>query len=133
MKPLNTLLRWLGLEITETELDAWVARQPPPAISFQEIKDVASPPPDEAVEPGVFFRVMRGDKPKWVLFQCPCGCRTVITLSLQLAHRPHWGAHRSKQHRPSLRPSVWRDVGCFSHFVVDDGRVYWCADSGSPP
>lgn len=129
----KALFSWLGLGSTETDVDAWIARQPVPAIVFPEIKNVASPPPNEEVEPGVFYQVMRGDKPKWTLFLCPCGCRSVITLSLQPVHRPHWTIRLSHDGRPSMRPSVWRDIGCLSHFWVDDGRSYWCNDTGTPP
>jgi hypothetical protein len=133
MPRFRTFLNWLGLGSAETDFEVWIARQPVPAITFPEIKEVVSPPPNEAVQPGVFYRVLRNDQPKWALFLCPCGCRAVITLSLQLAHRPHWTVRASKDRRPSMRPSVWQDIGCFSHFWVEDGRIYWCSDTGSPP
>jgi len=133
MSRFKAFFNWLGFESAETDFDAWVARQPLPPVTFHEINDVASPPPNDSVRPGVFFRVMRNDQPKWALFLCPCGCRSVVTLSLQLAHRPHWTVRESKNRRPSMRPSVWRDIGCLSHFWVEDGRIYWCGDTGSPP
>lgn len=133
MSRFKALFNWLGFESAEADFDAWVARQPPPPVTYHEINDVASPPPNESVRPGVFIRVMRNDQPKWALFLCPCGCRSVVTLSLQFAHRPHWTVSESKKHRPSMRPSVWRDIGCMSHFWVEDGRIYWCGDTGSPP
>src|SRR6266513_2219751 len=111
MPRFKTLLSWVGLASAETDFDVWIARRPLPAIAFPEITNVASPPANEAVEPAVFYRVMRNDQPKWALFLCPCGCRSVITLSLQLAHRPHWTVRSSKERRPSMRPSVWRDIG----------------------
>ncbi len=133
MPPFKKLFRLLAPGSAETDFDAWITRQPLPAITFREITDVASPPANEAVLPDVFYRVMRNEQPKWALFLCPCGCRSVITLSLQLAHRPHWTVCASKERRPSMRPSVWRDIGCFSHFWVEDGRIYRCGDTGSPP
>ena len=133
MPRFRTFLDWLGLTSEETEFETWIARQPVPAIIFPEITDVASPPPNDAVQPGIFYRVMRIDRPKWALFLCPCGCDTVITLSLQTAHRPHWTVRASKDQRASMRPSVWRDTGCLSHFWIVDGRVYWCSDTGISP
>ena len=133
MPRFEKFLSWLGFESTETDFDDWIARQLLPAITFTRIEDVASPPPNEAVQPGAFYRVMRNDQPKWALFLCPCGCRSVIALSLQLAHRPHWTLRESEERRPSMKPSVWRDIGCFSHFWVEDGRIYRCDDTGSPP
>ena len=133
MSRFSSLLGWFGLGTAETDFDAWIARQPLPAITFAGITDVSAPPPNNAVQPAVFYRVMRNELPKWALFQCPCGCRSVITLSLQPVHRPHWTVRTSKGRRPSMRPSVWRDMGCFSHFWVEDGRVYWCGDTGILP
>jgi hypothetical protein len=117
----------------EQELVAWMARHKLPPVTFAELLDVISPPPDTDVREGVFYRVMRGDTPKWALFLCPSGCRSVVTLSLQAVHVPHWTVQPSSNQRPSVRPSVWRDIGCYSHFFVEDGRVYWCMNSGSPP
>lgn len=129
----NTFLSWLRLGSAETDFDAWIAGQPSPAITFQQISDVEAPPLNELVQSGVFYRVMRIDRAKWALFLCPCGCRSVITLSLQHAHRPHWTVRASRDSRPSMRPSVWRDIGCRSHFWIEDGRVYWCSDTGISP
>lgn len=133
MSRFKVFFSWLWSRSTERDFEAWIARQPQPAITFSEINEVVSPPPNESVQAGAFYRVMRDNKPKWALFLCPCGCHSVVTLSLQRAHWPHWNVRASAERRPSLRPSVWRDVGCLSHFWVEDGRVYWCGDTGSPP
>ena len=120
-------------ESIDFDVDSWIARQPKPAVAFAQIIDVSVPPVNASVDEGKFYRVARNGEPKWALFQCPCGCGFVVTLSLQPTHRPRWRVRTSDDDRPTLRPSVWRDGGCFSHFFVDDGRVYWCLDSGSPP
>ena len=98
-------------------------------VHFHEITLVAKPPSNEQVEASKLYYVVSGDKPKWSLFRCPCGCRSVITLSLQSAHRPHWSISTSSTRRPTLYPSVWRDTGCLSHFWVRDGRISWCFDT----
>lgn len=133
MPRFKNLLRWLGFASDGTEFESWVSRQPAPSITFKEITDVGSPPANELVQGRVFYRVLRDEKEKWALFLCPCGCGAVITLSLQHVHRPHWEVRLSRKRRPSLRPSVWRDIGCLSHFWIEDGRVYWCGNSGSSP
>ncbi len=115
------------------EFDRWLSRQPSPPVAFAEITEVGAPPANDHVKAGVLYKVARNTQPKWVLFLCPCGCNNVITLSLQTAHRPHWLLYPSKDQRPTLRPSVWRDVGCFSHFILQDGRIYWCNDTGISP
>lgn len=111
----------------------WFSRKPLPPITFPNIGVVDRPPPNKAVEKNVFYFVSRERRPKWALFQCPCGCGEVVTLSLQRTHRPYWVVRKSRNRRANLLPSVWRDVGCMSHFWIHDGRVYWCDDSGSSP
>jgi len=129
----RAILRWLGHNTAADDIDEWFARQPRPKVTFPFVTDVDQPPSNHAVQTGVFYRVMRAGRPKWALFLCPCGCRSVITLSLQPVHQPHWVVRIGKGDRPSMRPSVWRDIGCLSHFWIEDGRIYWCTDSGSRP
>lgn len=80
-----------------------------------------------------FFCQLHNNKYKWVMFRCPCQCGDVITISLQSVHKPFWKLSLSQHKRPTLYPSVWRDKGCFSHFWVKDGRVFWCVDTGNDP
>lgn len=62
-----------------------------------------------------------------VAFLCPCGCNDVIQLNL-LKHggRPCWTVNRGMDDRANLSPSVWRKVGCKSHFFLKEGIVKWC-------
>ena len=76
---------------------------------------------------------IHNNKYKWCMFQCPCNCGDVVTLSLQLLHSPFWKLYLSPWKRPTLQPSIWRYEGCFSHFWVKDGRVFWCVDTGDDP
>ena len=112
--------------------DAWFARQPLPPVLFPDVRRVDRPPRNEDIGKNAFYLVSFRRRPKWALFQCPCGCKTIVTLSLQKAHRPYWTV-KNRVNRPTLQPSVWRDVGCLSHFWIHDGRVYWCPDSGTFP
>jgi hypothetical protein len=127
MPPYDWNWEWLAGD--EGDFRDWSAAQALPSIAFSAITDIAAPPSNNTVQAGAFYRVMRHRQPKWALFLCPCGCREVVTLSLQAVHRPHWRVRSSEQQRPSLRPSVWRDVGCRSHFWIEDGRVYWCRET----
>lgn len=106
---------------------------PEPPVIYPSITSVNKAPRNEDVAPGALYFVVNGNKPKWTLFKCPCGCGKVVTLSLQRVHRPHWRLTRTDAARPTLYPSVWRDKGCMSHFWIRDGRVYWCKDTGSAP
>lgn len=57
---------------------------------------------------------------------CPCGCGQRIELNLLKAARPCWQAQLSGDGSISLTPSVWRRMGCRSHFVLNEGRIDWC-------
>lgn len=60
-------------------------------------------------------------------FICPCGCEALITLNLLSSPgRPLWTVTSGKQKLASLAPSVWRKVGCKSHFIMRDGKIIWC-------
>ncbi|MCF8567897.1 hypothetical protein LLE49_24550 [Alicyclobacillus tolerans] len=57
---------------------------------------------------------------------CPCGCGEVLHMSLHPDGRPRWELTRHPDGTVSLSPSVWRKVGCRSHFFLERGRVRWC-------
>lgn len=131
MSPISRFLRWL--RSSEENFETWIARQAKPPVHFNGIVVVDSPPTNDVVAGMTFYVVTRKGSQRWALFSCPCGCKAVVTLSLQTIHRPNWKVRSSDERRPTLRPSVWRDVGCLSHFFVNDGRIYWCSDSGTSP
>ncbi|MHA6281278.1 DUF6527 family protein [Salinimicrobium sp. CAU 1759] len=90
-------------------------------------------PSNDEIQERVFIKVVYKGKPYWCLFKCPCGCRRVISLSLQENHEPHWELKVTESGRPSLFPSVWQNTGCLSHFWIDGGSVLWCGNSGMKP
>jgi hypothetical protein len=48
---------------------------------------------------------------------CPCGCGEQLPINLDPEAGPAWVAHQYGG-KLSVYPSVWRDVGCESHFIV---------------
>ena len=56
---------------------------------------------------------------------CPCGCKEVINLNLLQTVRPRWRVKEHADGTVTLTPSVWRQMGCRSHFVLRRGRVEW--------
>lgn len=58
--------------------------------------------------------------------RCPCGCNSIIELLLIREIRPSWELSIDLRGRPSLSPSIWRQVGCRAHFWLRDGKVIWC-------
>lgn len=104
-----------------------------PKVVYSEIRVVEKTPPDNTISNIEIVVVIHMGKNYWSIFKCPCGCGETISLSLNPANRPSWSVRQSKQGRPTLYPSVWQSKGCCSHFWIDDGRVYWCSDSGILP
>jgi hypothetical protein len=97
-----------------------------PKVHFKSMTIANKTPRSDTVGDKDFIMVVFQRKPYWVLFRCPCGCRIVISLSLQKMHRPHWTVRKNSEGRPTVYPSVWQNNGCCSHFLIRDGRVYWC-------
>jgi hypothetical protein len=57
---------------------------------------------------------------------CPCGCGDVIELNLLKQARPCWSVREHSDGTLTLAPSVWRQKGCRSHFILRRGRIDWC-------
>lgn len=136
MSILNRITAWLSAAFAPPpahDHGAQRALEPEAPVHFTAITVVGKPPGNENTVPGQLYCVMTANQPKWALFKCPCGCESVVTLSLQPMHRPHWRLTRTHSGRPMLYPSVWRDQGCLSHFWVRDGRIAWCYDTGTHP
>ena len=60
---------------------------------------------------------------------CPCGCKQRLEVMLLDGVKPRWDFFLDAGGRPSLKPSVWRVVGCRSHFWLRGGQIIWCEDS----
>lgn len=65
------------------------------------------------------------ERPHNVVFQCPCGCGDILVINVNPKAGPSWGV-RQKGNQLTLMPSVWRDQGCKSHFILWDSQVWWC-------
>src|SRR5262245_17096273 len=78
--------------------------------------------PDEPNERIVY--IYRSGGAAWGLgFLCPCGCEEVIELNLITQTRPCWKIQTKWDTTPTIHPSVWRKVGCRSHFWIRDGII----------
>lgn len=75
-------------------------------------------------EPGVAVVVRRGVLRSLVM-ACPDGCGDVLTINLDQRAGPPWRLYLDKR-GTSLFPSVWRETGCCSHFIVWRSKIYWC-------
>ena len=67
-----------------------------------------------------------GEEDWCVGMRCPCGCGHTIELLLIREAAPRWNLSTDAHGLPTLKPSVWRQTGCRSHFWVRSGRIDWC-------
>jgi hypothetical protein len=66
--------------------------------------------------PGDAVLVQRG-RPRWLVLSCPCGCGEQLPVNLDARAGPAWRFYRSGP-AITLFPSVWRESGCESHFII---------------
>ncbi len=57
---------------------------------------------------------------------CPCGCRETLFLNLLQDEFPNWKWRIGADGTVTLTPSVWRKIGCKSHFFLREGMIQWC-------
>jgi hypothetical protein len=80
--------------------------------------------PDD-LAPMVVYAIGEGSHLWHIAMLCPCGCGAKIQLNTLPDDNPCWTL-LARDGVPTLRPSVWRKVGCRSHFILRDGRINWC-------
>lgn len=66
-----------------------------------------------------------------IIVCCPCGCREPLPINLDSRAGPAWRLYRDRPSSITLFPSIWRESGCGSHFIVWRGRVYMIPDYDS--
>ncbi len=64
--------------------------------------------------------------PYQAVVHCPCGCKEAIYVDVANQSKAKWSLTTHSNESISLHPSVWRTVGCRSHFLVRRGKVIWC-------
>ena len=75
-----------------------------------------------ATSPGELVLVERA-RPRVLVIRCPCGCGDDIVINLDRLAGPAWRLYE-KGAGVTVFPSVWRDSGCESHFVIAGGRIF---------
>src|SRR5437899_8481676 len=74
--------------------------------------------------PGDAVLVRRGTL-RSVLMRCPDGCGETLVVNLDPRAGKAWKLDM-RTGKATLYPSVWRDGGCGSHFIVWRAHVLWC-------
>lgn len=76
------------------------------------------------LKPGEALLVHRGVL-RSIFFCCPDGCGERFNINLDPRAGKAWRLYETKQGL-TLFPSVWRDTGCGSHFIVYRNHIIWC-------
>lgn len=74
-------------------------------------------------KPGDIALVVRG-VPRMLVFACPDGCGDIVPVNLDPRADKAWHYYR-RDDGDSLYPSVWREEGCQSHFILWNDAIYW--------
>ena len=74
--------------------------------------------------PGDAAMVERGTVRSLVM-RCPDGCGETLVVNLDPRAGKAWRFYR-RCGVVSVYPSVWRDGGCESHFIIWKDRILWC-------
>ena len=78
---------------------------------------------DLLTAPGDAVLVERG-RPRLLVLACPCGCGEIYPVNLDHRAGQAWRLYGDNRRGFSLFPSVWRDTGCESHFIVWRDQIY---------
>lgn len=72
------------------------------------------------------------ERPKWVVFDCPCRTGHRIMVSLDSSHSPHWRI--VGDNKLTIWPSFYyRTTVQRCHYVIKHGQVVWVCDKEHRP
>ena len=79
---------------------------------------------DLLLNPGDTTLVLRSH-PRLIVMMCPCGCGDQIVINVDPNAGPAWSVYCVDDNFEELTiyPSIWRDTGCGSHFIVWRGNI----------
>ena len=61
--------------------------------------------------------------PRWLMLSCPCGCGEEFPINLDPRAGPAWALYQTRKTGISVFPSVWREGGCESHYIIWRGKI----------
>lgn len=113
---INVISRYIGWFFNKDS-----ARQSRYSLQIFEERRLAA---SAAQAPDIAAMVRSGNKNKWLLFMCPCGCKQQIALNLMEGHTPRWRVDIQSPTSFSVHPSV-DATSCGAHFWLKNGLVIW--------
>jgi hypothetical protein len=119
------MMRWF-LRVWRLFIAWLVGRDEHPTLSaaFQIVQVTEDP---DLLVPNRLYAVGENGHLWHAVLLCPCGCGERISLNLLTDDTPCWTL-KNASGVPTLHPSVWRHVGCRSHFFLRGGRIEWCLE-----
>lgn len=115
---------WRHLVAFWNWLLSWFVREKPVrplhTVYLEELPD--------ALDPKDVYVLGEGQHLWFVAMLCPCGCKETLQMSLLHDAKPKWKIFEHGDGTITLQPSVWRKVGCRSHFFLRCGLIQWCPD-----
>lgn len=76
--------------------------------------------------------VVNRGQPRSVVMACPDGCGEILTINLDPRAGPAWRLYDERRGM-TLFPSIWRETGCESHFILWRDSIYWCGPGDDWP
>jgi len=99
-------------------------KEPARRVSFKGKVEFRREVDELTTIPGDSVIVGRG-RPRSFVIACPDGCGEHLTINLDDRSGPASRWYETNR-GITLFPSVWRDSGCKSHFIVWHGAILWC-------
>lgn len=93
-----------------------------------QLKTVRTEELPQILNPEHIYVLGEGNNLWFVALLCPCGCGGFLQMSLLPGANPQWRLTQHADGSISLEPSVWRRIGCRSHFFIRNSKIVWCRD-----
>ena len=106
-------------------LRSWFVR---PAPLVEPLRTVHTDELPEQLDLNAVYVLGEGEHVWFVAMMCPCGCEATLQMSLLPDAKPRWRLIEHADGTITLQPSVWRKIGCKSHFFLRRGLVQWFPD-----
>lgn len=116
------MMKWLR-QLWQKLRERFVGRPEPVGFQVTKVEDL----PD-VLEQCRLYLVGEGEYLWSVAMLCPCGCGETLQMNTLPEARPRWEVEQHQDGTATLHPSVWRKVGCRSHFFLRRGMIQWCKD-----